>query len=240
MIFAAKQPPSWKGFRPRQPRSALQYPPSVDVEEWSSAWCDVAVRPRISRNSTSGAPASTLSVERQGVNRYGRMAERQWTAVAPLRVATLPDPVRFFSELGETLQAEVSDLAATLAGPDPVGESYLAKVARLRTATREAEEIVMRQLMWAGDPGLPLEQAREEWDQTSPSDEYLARWAERMQDSPDLLPATDELEAMAAEWAVPVEFLHQLVAAHSPWNYLRDHAALRSESATIRFLREIS
>lgn len=173
------------------------------------------------------------------MNRFGRMARRQWETVAPGRVEALPDPVRFFAELGETLLAEVSDLAATLAGLDPVGESYLAKVARLRTARREAEEIVMRQLMWAGDPGLPLEQARQEWDQTSPSDEYLARWACRMQDSPDLLPATDELEEMAAEWAVPVEFLHQLVAAESPWGCLRENEGLRQEAATVRFLREI-
>lgn len=173
------------------------------------------------------------------MNRYARMAQRQWTAAAPGRVETLPDPAGFFADLGETLMAEVSALAATLAGPDPKDESYLTKVARLRTARREAEEIVMRQLMWAGDPGMPLEQAREEWDQTSPSDEYLARWAERMQDSPDLLPATDELEQMAATWAVPVDFLHQLVAANSPWTYLRDHEGLRQEAATIRFLREI-
>jgi hypothetical protein len=167
------------------------------------------------------------------------MAQRQWETIAPGRVATLPNPIRFFADLAETLLAEVSDLAATLAGPDPVGESYLSKVARLRTARREAEEIVMRQLMWAGDPGLPLEQAREEWDQTSPSDEYLARWADRMQDSPDLLPTTDKLEEMAAEWAVPVEFLYQLVAAESPWAYLRENEGLRQEAATIRFLREI-
>lgn len=173
------------------------------------------------------------------MNRYGRMAERQWRALAPTRVGAIPNPSRFFTELGETVQAEVSDLASTLAGPDPVGESYLAKVARLGTARREAEDIVMRQLIWASDPDLPMEQAREEWDQTSPSDEYLARWAARIQESPDLMPVTDELEAMAAEWAIPVTFLHRLVEAESPWACLREHEELLREAATMRFVREV-
>lgn len=65
----------------------------------------------------------------------------------------------------------------------------------------------MNQLAWISDPSLPLDQAREEWGQTRPSDENLVTWAERMQDAPDLMPSTVELEDKAKEWAVPVEVL---------------------------------
>lgn len=173
------------------------------------------------------------------MNRYGVAAQRHWQAHAPTRAAALPNPTRFFTQLGETVQAAVSDLWATLAGPDPVGEDYLQKVARLTTARRTAEEIVMRQLVWVDDPDLPLDQARQEWEQTTPSHDFLARWACRMQDAPDQIPATDELESMAAEWAVPVDFLHRLIAADSPWGLLRDSKDLLEEAGTIRFLREI-
>lgn len=98
----------------------------------------------------------------------------------------------------------------------------------------------MAQLVWIGDPELPLEQAREEWEQTRTSDDNLVTWAERMQDSPDLMPSTVELEQMAADWAVPVTFLEGLVATEPPRDYLRENEAVLQEAATIRFLRELS
>jgi len=94
-------------------------------------------------------------------------------------------------------------------------------------------------LVWINDPELPLDQAREEWEQTRPSDENLVSWAERMQDSPDLMPSSADLEQMALEWAVPVEFLEGLVSSEPPREYLRANQAVLTEAATIRFLREL-
>lgn len=64
----------------------------------------------------------------------------------------------------------------------------------------------MRELVWVHDPGLSLAEAREEWEQTSPGDEWLADWAFRAQDGQDL-PLTVEVEELAERWAVLVEFL---------------------------------
>lgn len=173
------------------------------------------------------------------MNRYGMIAQRHWRTFAPTRVAALPDPTVFFTELGLQVQAQVNELAARLAGTDCPAETYWEKVARLQTARTTAEEVVMAQLVWINAPELPLDQAREEWEQTRPSDENLITWAERIQDCPDSMPSTVELEEMARTWALPVEFLHQLVASESPREYLRSHQTVLNEAATIRFLREL-
>lgn len=173
------------------------------------------------------------------MNQYGTIAQRHWRTYAPTRVAALPDPTAFFTELGLQVQAQVSDLAARMAGTDSSAETYWEKVARLQTARRTAEEVVMAQLMWINDPELPLDQAREEWEQTRPADENLITWAERIQDYPDSMPSTAELDEMAQSWALPAQFLQQLVATEPPREYLRSHQAALTEAATIRFLREL-
>jgi len=94
-------------------------------------------------------------------------------------------------------------------------------------------------LAWINDPELPLSQAREEWEQTRPSDENLIAWAERMQDSPDLMPSSVELEQMAKDWALSVEFLQLLVATEPPREHMKANQAALREAANIRFLREL-
>ena len=97
----------------------------------------------------------------------------------------------------------------------------------------------MNQLAWISDPSLPLDQAREEWEQTRPSDENLILWAERMQDCPDSMLSSVELEELAKKWALSVEFLLELVATEPPREYMRANQATLSEAATIRFFREL-
>lgn len=174
------------------------------------------------------------------MNKYATAARAHWERTAPSRLKALENPEEFFTNLGLQVEAQVSDLAAMLAGTRSSEQNYLQEVARLVTARRIAEEVVMAQLVWIGDPELTLEQAREEWEQTRPSDENLVTWAERMQDSPDLMPSTVELEQMANDWAVPVSFLEELVASEPPRDCLRENQALLQEAATIRFLRELS
>jgi hypothetical protein len=176
------------------------------------------------------------------MNRYATLARQHWETHGPSRVAALPDPTRFFSELGAEVEAQVSDLTARLAmmtAGDCTTESYLEKVARLQTARRTAEEVVMAELVWIKDPELPLPEAREEWEQTRPSDENLIAWAERIQDYPDSMPSTDELEDMAQTWALSVEFLEELVATEPPRDYMRANQPALLEAANIRFWREL-
>lgn len=173
------------------------------------------------------------------MNKYGHLAKTYWQQHLPTRYAALPDPTEFFESLGQQVEAEVTDLQVILAGTDPVRETFLEKVARLAMARKSAEEVVMSQLVWSHDPELPLDEAREEWEQTRASDENLVAWAERMQDSPDLMPSSVELEQMAKDWAVPTSFLEGLVASEPPREYLRANGEVLKEAATIRFLREL-
>lgn len=176
------------------------------------------------------------------MNRYGATAKKHWERHAPSRAVALPDPIRFFSDLGAEVQAQIDDLAARLASMTTErcsAESYLEKVARLQTARRVAEEVVMAELVWIKDPELPLDQAREEWEQTRPADENLIVWAERIQNFPDSMPSTDELEQLAETWALSVEFLEELVATEPPREYMRANQPALAEAANIRFWREL-
>lgn len=181
------------------------------------------------------------------MNKYGARAMAHWKTHAPERYQRIEDPTGFFTELGLQAQAQISELAERiettpgllLASPPSSRENWLHEVARRTTAIRVAEEVVMHQLAWVSDPALPLDQAREEWEQTRASDDNLIVWAERMQDSPDLMPSTVELEQLALDWAVPTSFLEGLVATEPPRDYARKHRDVLAEAATIRFLREV-
>ncbi len=173
------------------------------------------------------------------MNKYARLAMSHWQRCSPRRVRALEDPTAFFTDLGEEVQAQVSDLARLLAGPDLERETYREKIARLQAATRTAEEVVMAQLVWTPAPELTLTEAREEWEQTSPTDEALISWAERIQDCPDLMGSTAELEDKAKTWAVTPEFLTCLVEAPIPRKFLAENQATMAEAATLRFLREV-
>ncbi len=181
------------------------------------------------------------------MNKYGAQAMRHWKTHAPERYRLIEKPTRFFTELGLEAQGQISELARRIETNRPLllaktpssEQTYLQDVARRMTALRIAEEVVMQQLAWVSDPSLPLDEAREEWEQTRPSDENLVTWAERMQDAPDLMPSTVDLEQKAKDWAVPLWFLEGMVEAEIPRRYLEEHQSLLAEAATIRFLREV-
>lgn len=181
------------------------------------------------------------------MNKYGMQALRHWKTHAPQRFQLIENPTRFFTELGLEAQGQITELArqiettpaSVLAKTASSEQTYLQDVAHRMTALRIAEEVVMQQLAWISDPSLPLDEARQEWNQTTPNDENLIMWAERMQDAPDLMPATVDLEQKAKDWAVPLWFLEGLVEAEIPRRYLEEHQSLLAEAATIRFLREV-
>lgn len=181
------------------------------------------------------------------MNHYGTRALEHWRRYAPDRVAALENPEAFFTDLGAEIAGQVSDLAARLENSPALllemtrssEQTYLKNAAHRMTAHRIAEEVVMNQLAWVHDPSLPLDQAREEWEQTRPADENLTLWAERAQDSPYPTFSTAELEDKAKEWALPVEFLEGLLAAAIPAQYMEANAEVLAEAATIRFAREV-
>ncbi len=173
------------------------------------------------------------------MNQYGHLAQKHWTQFAPIRVAALPDPTLFFTNLGMEVEAQITTLAERLAKQEQTQENYLLQVGHFQTAHRIAEEIVLNQLVWVSDPALPLSDARDEWDQTRPMDSSLARWAEKMQDYPDQIPGTEELEEFAQTWALTVPFLRELINSEFPESFLVDHAGTLAEAANVRFMREV-
>lgn len=78
------------------------------------------------------------------MNRYGQIAQRQLAQSLPEVYAEIRDPDGFFAVLGDLIAAQVDELAGEIAGDDPPGEGYLAKVRRLAAARGQAEESILR------------------------------------------------------------------------------------------------
>jgi len=83
------------------------------------------------------------------VNQYGTLARRQWMRWLPARYAAGTDPEACFAELGEQAASEITRLWAQMRAQDgnPPGEDYLARVAHLNAMRRQAEEIVLTELI---------------------------------------------------------------------------------------------
>ena len=93
------------------------------------------------------------------MNRYGMMARDHWAMWLPARYATIEDPASFFSDLGNQAEQRIDQLAAGLAGDDQPGEGYLGKAGRLGQARRQAEELVLTELiLLPPEPGTSEEQ----------------------------------------------------------------------------------
>jgi hypothetical protein len=88
------------------------------------------------------------------VNHYGAKALAHWRRHLPDQLAQIPDPEAFFTLLGETAEAEIDQVADSLADMTRPGEGYLQEVARLTTARHTAESQVMREMILV-DPDTP-------------------------------------------------------------------------------------
>jgi hypothetical protein len=81
------------------------------------------------------------------MNYYGEMARDHWARWLPARYTAIENPDSFFSDLGNQAEARIDALADELAGNDPPGEGYLSKAGRLGQARKQAEEIVLAELV---------------------------------------------------------------------------------------------
>lgn len=86
------------------------------------------------------------------MNKYGALAKRHWARTDPDRYAQISDRQAFFASLGQQAAQQIEELAATFAGPDVPGETYLEKVGRLNMATLRAEEVVLADLILIAAP----------------------------------------------------------------------------------------
>ena len=86
------------------------------------------------------------------MNRYGVQAMRHWQQIDPQRFQAIEDPQEFFTTLGAEVEREIETLAAAIAGPDRLGESYLEKVGRLNMAKFNAESDILRERVLIAGP----------------------------------------------------------------------------------------
>jgi hypothetical protein len=87
------------------------------------------------------------------MNQYGVTVMRHRARFLPEAYAEIRNPDSFFDILGEQIARQIDELSDEIAGDDPPGEGYLAKVGRLTAARYQAEEIVMHDygLLTLGD-----------------------------------------------------------------------------------------
>jgi len=86
------------------------------------------------------------------MNRYGLLAQEHWRRHAPQRYAALEHPAEFFETLGETAAAQIAELSDRLEQQLPADLGYLERVAQLRTVQKQAEELVLSDLVYSVKP----------------------------------------------------------------------------------------
>lgn len=180
--------------------------------------------PRLLHGQAMWALMICSAVRRIGrpMNQYGQRARAHWEAHRPEAFAQLDDPETFFTELGEEIATQISDLIPQLAGPDLPGEGTLEKVARLNSARARATEIALE------ESGLfaEAELTRQEWEATTQEHETgLIDWAWRMQAQTEGLETYGlTFEEAARRYLLPIEFLEQMARSTSPLAFLDEPA----------------
>ncbi len=81
------------------------------------------------------------------MNHYGAMAQSHWARWLPSQYAAIENPDSFFTDLGDQASDRIAELQSQLEGNPPPGEGYLERVGRLGQARRQAEEIVLHEMI---------------------------------------------------------------------------------------------
>lgn len=83
------------------------------------------------------------------MNKYGQIAREHWAKYAPTRYSMLTDPETFFESLGESALVQIDQIAGELERQLPAGLPYLEKVGQMNAIRRQAEETVLRDLVYS-------------------------------------------------------------------------------------------
>ena len=86
---------------------------------------------------------------------FAETVRRYYTEHRPLATQALGNPLEmeaFFRSLGAQIEEQVQQGEDQIAGVDPVGETYLQKVGRLRMARAQATEIALADLLYSTPP----------------------------------------------------------------------------------------
>jgi hypothetical protein len=98
---------------------------------------------------TTDQPRPDTAGTRQDLahNYYGELTRQQWEGCLPEIYQQIRDPGAFFTVLGEVITQRIDEHADYIAGDDPPGEGYLAKVARLTAARDHAQKQVLSEYL---------------------------------------------------------------------------------------------
>ncbi len=77
------------------------------------------------------------------MNRYAQIALDQHRRNRPLEHALIDDPTRFFTQIGETIQTDITNLRDQVLGPQGPDETIEDYRARSQQALATAEELVL-------------------------------------------------------------------------------------------------
>lgn len=90
------------------------------------------------------------------MNHYANLARDWWSKNAPERTASLEDPETFFATLGESAAAQIAAIEDHERTNLPAGLTYLETVSRLQSIRKQAEEIVLSDLVYSLEPEMTL------------------------------------------------------------------------------------
>lgn len=99
------------------------------------------------------------------MNRYGHQAQDMWSRYMPTQYAELENPEQYFTELGETIQNQISRISEQLERQLAPTDDYLARVGQLNGVRKQAEEIVLDELVYSqvvAEPSTDLNERLEE------------------------------------------------------------------------------
>jgi hypothetical protein len=102
--------------------------------------------------------------EEVAVNEYGAMARDHWRQWLPWRYAAAGDPDAFFAALGEEAAAGIAGLCGQMMAQagNPRGEGYLERAGRLNAMRKQAEEIVLAEMvLLPPELGVPAQGQRQ-------------------------------------------------------------------------------
>ncbi|MFC1435340.1 hypothetical protein ACEZDB_32340 [Streptacidiphilus sp. N1-3] len=141
------------------------------------------------------------------MNKYGHEARAYWRRWLPQRYAALPDPITYFTNLGEQVEAQVGDLWDAMVVTDqvPGGETHEQRVGRLGLLKASAEYEVLGELVrLEPEPGAGLEDEDDGLEsdatfearvqRTREHTEWLANTADALIDGTTSLDALDDAQ----------------------------------------------
>lgn len=83
------------------------------------------------------------------MNHYAVLAQEWWKKNAPLRLAALENPEAYFASLGESAAEQIAMIEDSQRAKLPNDLSYLEQVAQLQAIRKQAEEIVLTELVYS-------------------------------------------------------------------------------------------